>query len=279
MTKTNGPHVSTRTGISPKSSLRNPSVSSISGAARSAAVQPVRPAVVAALEGLAVALRQRDLAGPVAADVVEAAQLAVEAVGDHDRLVEHGHRHEVADALELIGPGHELPGAAEDPLLLELEDVGIEVVALRNRRGAAERRRRHGRGHARSVPMRSAAESQSRRWLGWRSRSSRSSMLAACEPTTYNLECGVQNGREMSSEECAAVAARVVDVKPAVPGHQLGDLTTVSVELTRVRGGGKGLIHERARGTRRRPVLGRRPLLRRRRPLKGGHSRTFRRAS
>jgi hypothetical protein len=57
-------------------------------------------------------------------------------------------------------------------------------------------------------------------------------MLAACEPTTYSLECGVQNGREMSSEECAAVAARVVDVKPAVPGHQLGDLTTVSVELT-----------------------------------------------
>ena len=32
-------------------------------------------------------------------------------------------------------------------------------------------------------------------------------MLAACEPTAYNLECGVQNGREMSSEECTAVAA------------------------------------------------------------------------
>jgi hypothetical protein len=55
-------------------------------------------------------------------------------------------------------------------------------------------------------------------------------ILAACEPT-YNLECGVQNGREMSSEECTAVAARVVVVKPAAPGHQLGDLETVSVEL------------------------------------------------
>ena len=55
-------------------------------------------------------------------------------------------------------------------------------------------------------------------------------MLAACEPA-YNLECGVQNGREMSSEECAAVAARVVEIKPAVPGHQLGDLQTVTVEL------------------------------------------------
>jgi hypothetical protein len=55
-------------------------------------------------------------------------------------------------------------------------------------------------------------------------------MLAACQ-ATYRLECGVQNDREMSSEECTAVAARVVDVKPAVPGHQLGDLQTVSVEL------------------------------------------------
>ena len=56
-------------------------------------------------------------------------------------------------------------------------------------------------------------------------------MLAACELTSYNLECGVQNDRDMSSEECTAVAAQVVEVKPAVPGHQLGDLQTVSVEL------------------------------------------------
>ena len=41
------------------------------------------------------------------------------------------------DALELIGPRHQLPGAAEDPLLLALEDVGVEVVARRaaSRRG------------------------------------------------------------------------------------------------------------------------------------------------
>jgi hypothetical protein len=66
-------------------------------------------------------------------------------------------------------------------------------------------------------------------------------LLAACEPTNYNLECGVQNDGEMSSEECTAVAARVVDVKPAVPGHQLGDLQTVSVELL-------GCTAEEARG-------------------------------
>jgi hypothetical protein len=66
-------------------------------------------------------------------------------------------------------------------------------------------------------------------------------MLAACEPTSYNLECGVQNDRDMSSEECTAVAAQVVEVKPAVPGHQLGDLQTVSVELL-------GCTAEEARG-------------------------------
>ena len=43
---------------------------------RAAAVEPVGPAVVAALQRLAVALRERDLAGPMAAHVVEGAQLA-----------------------------------------------------------------------------------------------------------------------------------------------------------------------------------------------------------
>jgi hypothetical protein len=43
--------------------------------------------VIAALEGLAVALRERDLARAVTADVVEAAELAIEAMGDDDRVV------------------------------------------------------------------------------------------------------------------------------------------------------------------------------------------------
>ena len=118
------------------------------GRGAQAAVEPVRPAVVAALERLAVALRERDLARAMPADVVEGAQLAVEAVRDDDRLVEDRDRDEVADALELIGPCHELPGAAEDPLLLALEDVGVEVVARRQRGCAAERRRRWSRSCA-----------------------------------------------------------------------------------------------------------------------------------
>jgi hypothetical protein len=54
-------------------------------------------------------------------------------------------------------------------------------------------------------------------------------VLTACEPT-YGLECGGPD-RGLAPEECEAVAAHVVAVKPAVAGYQLGDLATVSVEL------------------------------------------------
>jgi hypothetical protein len=53
--------------------------------------------------------------------------------------------------------------------------------------------------------------------------------LAACDPG-YSLECAGPN-EGLSPEECGLVAARVVAVKPAEAGHQLGDLTAVSVEL------------------------------------------------
>ncbi len=84
--------------------------------------------MVAALERLAVALGERDLARAVAADVVEGAKLSVDAMGDDHRLVEHSDGNEVADPLELIRARHELPRAAEDALLLALENLGIEVV-------------------------------------------------------------------------------------------------------------------------------------------------------
>jgi hypothetical protein len=63
------------------------------------------------------------------AHVVEAAQLPIEAVGDDDRLVEDGDRHEVADSLQLVCARHELPGRTEDALLLALEDPRIQVIA------------------------------------------------------------------------------------------------------------------------------------------------------
>jgi hypothetical protein len=54
-------------------------------------------------------------------------------------------------------------------------------------------------------------------------------VLGACQPA-YNLECAGP-GEGLSVQECQDVAARVVAVKPAAVGHQLGDLMSVSVEL------------------------------------------------
>ena len=89
----------------------------------------------------------------MAADVVERAQLAVEAMGDDDRLVEDRDGDEVPHPLELIGPCHQLPGPPEDALLLRLEDLGVDVVARGQGRGPAERRRGQGARHPLSVPI------------------------------------------------------------------------------------------------------------------------------
>jgi len=54
-------------------------------------------------------------------------------------------------------------------------------------------------------------------------------VVAGCGPT-YAVECaGPDEG--LPPGECELVAARVVAAKPAVAGHQLGELVTVSVEL------------------------------------------------
>ena len=67
----------------------------------------------------------------MAADVVEAAQLAVEAVRDQDRLVEDRRRLQVADPGQLIGTGDQLPGAGEDAIALAFEDGLVDVGAGR----------------------------------------------------------------------------------------------------------------------------------------------------
>ena len=61
--------------------------------------------MVGTLQTPPVALRQDDLCGAVATNVVEATQLAVEAVGDHDRLVEDGGWFEVAHPSQFVRPG------------------------------------------------------------------------------------------------------------------------------------------------------------------------------
>ena len=99
--------------------------------------------MVLALQRLTVAARERHLPRPMAADVVEGVQLSVEGVGDHDRLVNDHHRHEVPDARELVGASNELPGAAKDPLHLAVVDRGVGVVARGERRGAGKGRSGH----------------------------------------------------------------------------------------------------------------------------------------
>src|SRR4030081_1393557 len=86
LAKINGPQRSTRIGTSPKSAVSKFSVPSISRAACS------RPRVPLAKDSLGAAM---------AAHVVEAAQRAVEAMGDQDRLVEDGGRLQVAHSSQL----------------------------------------------------------------------------------------------------------------------------------------------------------------------------------
>ena len=94
--------------------------------------------MVSALEGLAVAAGEGDLACPMAADVEEGLQLAVEAMGDDDRLVQDRDRHEVADARQVLGACDQLPGASEDALLLGRGSPGRGRTATESsRRGRA----------------------------------------------------------------------------------------------------------------------------------------------
>jgi hypothetical protein len=90
------------------------------------------------LEAAAVALGEDHLGGAMAADVVEAAQIAVEPVRDQDWLVEDGRGLQVAHARQLIRAGDQLPGAGEDALALALEDGVVQVGTGRQRESAGE---------------------------------------------------------------------------------------------------------------------------------------------
>jgi hypothetical protein len=105
------------------------------GAGTQGAVEAVGPAVIPALQRLAVPACEGHLPGPMAAHVVEPAELTIQAMRNHDRLVEDGGREEVPHSLQLVRARHQLPGRAEDPLLLPLEDRRVEVVAGRKGRG------------------------------------------------------------------------------------------------------------------------------------------------
>src|SRR4029079_13127600 len=66
------------------------------------------------------------------ADVVEGLQLAVEAMRDNHRFVQHRDGDEVPDSRQVLGACNQLPRAPEYALLLRFKDVGFQVVARRN---------------------------------------------------------------------------------------------------------------------------------------------------
>ena len=75
----------------------------------------------------------------MAADVAERAQLAV-VVAQHEHRLRARVRGQVAARLRQLGDVRdELPGASEDALVLELQDVRIQVEAARGAQGGERR--------------------------------------------------------------------------------------------------------------------------------------------
>ena len=96
-------------------------------------VERVRPGVVRALDRLAPVVGVAEHVAPVAADVDEAAQLAVAAAGEEDREHAGPRRGQLPGLRDLVEARGVLPRAAEQPLLLEAEDRGVRVPVVRER--------------------------------------------------------------------------------------------------------------------------------------------------
>ena len=138
LTKTKPCQVSIATGIRPSSFRGKSNSRPHRGAERRRAVELVGPAVVAALQGAAVAVLERDRVGAMPADVDEAVQLAVHVAGDHDGHVARLRDDVVAGARELLLGPDERPGAPEDALELEGVHRGVGVPARRDRPALGE---------------------------------------------------------------------------------------------------------------------------------------------
>ena len=94
------------------------------------AIQAIGPGMVGAGDDrLEVAAAAQQLVGPVAADVVKAAQHAVAPAHHGDGLVDDRHGDVVAGLLQVGDMAGILPAAVEDALLLGIEHRGIAVVA------------------------------------------------------------------------------------------------------------------------------------------------------
>jgi hypothetical protein len=107
------------------------------GRGQQAAVKGVGPAVVVALERLAVTAALGHAAGPVPADVVKGPQL-LPVANYHERLAGHAAGEVVAGPPHLVESADRLPGAGEDALALHGEGGRLGVPARGEGAGAGE---------------------------------------------------------------------------------------------------------------------------------------------
>ena len=118
-----------------------------------AAVEPVRPRVVRALQRRALAAALADHRASMPADVEEGAQHSLAVAHEDHRHVAHARRPEGSRLGELARVPDVLPRAPEDPLPLELEHRRIRVPAPRQRARAVHRRHAATLARARRVAM------------------------------------------------------------------------------------------------------------------------------
>src|SRR5947209_7863986 len=116
-------------------------VSAWSGA--QTAVEAICPGVVGTLESAPSPGFGRNDRAAVPADVDKAPQLAVVVDRDHDRHGAGGRGEVAARSLQLADVPCVLPGAAEDPLQLDLEDCRIRVPGPWDGRATRELGQRH----------------------------------------------------------------------------------------------------------------------------------------
>ena len=97
------------------------------GGDEQSAVEAVGPAVVAAAEEFAVSAAGGGVAGAMAANVIKAAENAVVAAGDEERLSDEVEGKVVAGASSLVNMADDLPGGCEEPGLFVFKGRWIEI--------------------------------------------------------------------------------------------------------------------------------------------------------
>ena len=109
-----------------------------SGCGPQRSVEVVRPGVVGTLQRLALPGAVAEEVAAMTADVDECAERVVAAAHEDDRHVARAGRHERTGLAQVAGVAGVLPGAPEDPLLLEPRDRRVDVPVPGDRAAAGD---------------------------------------------------------------------------------------------------------------------------------------------